>query len=206
MTSDALFRDVKRRMIESNSPTAESQFENLVALHYVELYRFAIGLTLSETDACDLTQQTFYIWAQKGWQSRDASKVKTWLMTTLHREFLTGVRKRTRFPHYEIGLVERELADADSADMTWMDGPEVLRALANVDLIFRAPVTLFYLEGLRYKEIAEILKTPLGTVKSRIARGIAQLRVVLQAGLFAPNSERVGSALCAGVRNSAGLA
>jgi RNA polymerase sigma-70 factor, ECF subfamily len=174
-------------MIERNRHTAESQFENLFALHYVELYRFAIGLTLSETDACDLTQQTFYIWAQKGWQLRDASKVKTWLMTTLHREFLTGVRKRTRFPHYEIGLVERELADVESADMTRMDGPDVLRALAKVDLIFRAPVTLFYLEGLRYKEIAKILKTPLGTVKSRIARGIAQLRAVLQAGLFTSN-------------------
>ena len=63
-------------------------FENLVAKYYEPLYRFAFSLARDEADACDLVQQTFYIWAAKGHQLRDASKVKTWLFTTLHRGFL----------------------------------------------------------------------------------------------------------------------
>src|SRR5262249_20576070 len=68
--------------------TEAPDFESLVHLHYAALYRFALSLTCNENDASDLTQQTFYIWATKGHQLRDVSKVKAWLFTTLHREFL----------------------------------------------------------------------------------------------------------------------
>ena len=75
---------------------AESlDFENLVACYYEPLYQFAFSLTRDEADACDFVQQSFCIWANKGHQLRDASKVKTWLFTTLHREFL-GVRRNKR--------------------------------------------------------------------------------------------------------------
>ena len=63
----------------------ELDFEGLVNLHYASLYRFALSLTRKESDASDLTQQTFYVWATKGHQLLDASKVKSWLFTTLHR-------------------------------------------------------------------------------------------------------------------------
>jgi DNA-directed RNA polymerase specialized sigma24 family protein len=63
-------------------------FERIVTQHYEPLYRFAFSLTRAEPDAMDLTQQTFCIWAAKGHQLRDSSKVKTWLFTTLRREFL----------------------------------------------------------------------------------------------------------------------
>jgi RNA polymerase sigma-70 factor, ECF subfamily len=58
----------------------------------------------------------------------------------------------------------------------------VLEALAKVDEIYQAPVALFYLEDCPYKEIAEILDIPIGTVKSRMARGIAQLQSILTRG------------------------
>ena len=58
-------------------------FDSLVSLHYASLYRFALSLTRKESDACDLTQQTFYVWASKGHQLEDNSKVKSWLFTTL---------------------------------------------------------------------------------------------------------------------------
>ena len=63
-------------------------FEGIVAQFYEPLYQFAFSLTRAEADACDLTQQTFYVWATKGHQLRDQTKVKTWLFTTLHRAFL----------------------------------------------------------------------------------------------------------------------
>ena len=88
---------------------SDSDFEGLVARFYQPLYQFAFSLTRAEADACDLTQQTFYVWASKGHQLRDASKVKTWLFTTLHRAFLEGRRRQTRFPHFELSEVEPEL-------------------------------------------------------------------------------------------------
>src|SRR4051795_5914537 len=84
-------------------------FESLVTRYYGALYQFAFSLTRTEADACDLTQQTFYVWAKKGHQLRDPSKVKTWLFTTLHREFLNMKRKVVRFPHYELSEMDHEL-------------------------------------------------------------------------------------------------
>jgi len=52
-------------------------FESVVARFYEPLFQFAFSLSRSEADACDLTQQTFYVWATKGHQLRDATKVKT---------------------------------------------------------------------------------------------------------------------------------
>lgn len=162
--------------IDDNAQKSVSlEFESLVALYYRSLYQFAFSLTRREAEACDLTQQTFYIWATKGQQLRDASKVKTWLFTTLHREFLGTRRRQTRFPHFELSQVEAELPTVSPARVNQLDSSQVLQALAQVDDVYQGPVALFYLEDCSYKEIAEILQAPIGTVKSRIARGIAQL-------------------------------
>src|SRR5947208_16214586 len=77
--------------------SADLEFENLVKLYYGDLYRFGLSLTGSEADAADLTQETFYIWANKGHQLQKAASVKGWLFTTLHREFLKTCRRRNRF-------------------------------------------------------------------------------------------------------------
>src|SRR5271169_6187021 len=84
-------------------------FESVVAQYYEPLYKFAFSLTRAEADACDLTQQTFTVWAKKGHQLRDATKVKTWLFTTLHRAFLESRRRQTRFPHLDLEASEAEL-------------------------------------------------------------------------------------------------
>src|SRR5437867_10409747 len=89
--------------------SSDEQFEAIVCEHYEGLFRFAISLTREESDARDLTQQTFYVWAKKGHQLRDISKVKTWLFTTLHRAFLETRRRRSRFPHYDLEAVSEQL-------------------------------------------------------------------------------------------------
>lgn len=154
-------------------------FEGLVAQYYGPLYQFAFSLTRSEADACDLTQQTFYVWATKGHQLRDLTKVKTWLFTTLHRQFLETRRRHNRFPHEELGAVDLELPVVNPVTVSQLDAERVLTSLASVAENYQAPVTLFYLEDCSYREIAEILELPLGTVKSRISRGIAQLQQLL---------------------------
>src|SRR5256885_5395027 len=143
-------------------------FDNLVASYYRPLYQFAYSLTQSDADACDLTQQTFYIWATKGHQLRDGSKVKTWLFTTLHREFLETRRHATRFPHFELDQMAAELPTISPARLNQLDSGQVLQALTRVEQVYQAPVALFYLQDCSYKEIAEIVGVPMGTVKSRI--------------------------------------
>jgi RNA polymerase sigma-70 factor (ECF subfamily) len=160
-------------------------FESLVARFYAPLYQFAFSLTRTEADACDLTQQTFTVWATKGHQLRDASKVKTWLFTTLYREFLESRRRQTRFPHCELDAAEADLPVVSPSAVSQLDAAQVLDTLAHVDEIYQAPVALFYLQDCSYNEIAEILKVPLGTVKSRLARGIARLQQLLARDLAA---------------------
>src|SRR5579871_3459586 len=114
-------------------------FESVVAQYYEPLFQFAFSLTRAEADACDLTQQTFYVWAAKGHQLRDASKVKTWLFTTLHRQFLENRRKQSRFPHHEIEEVAAELPAISPVTANSLDSGKVLDALAQVDEIYQAP-------------------------------------------------------------------
>jgi RNA polymerase sigma-70 factor (ECF subfamily) len=172
--------------------SSDLDFESLVNLYYQALYRFAFSLTRSEADACDLTQQTFYLWAAKGHQLRDSAKVKSWLFTTLHREFLEKIRKQTRFPHHELSQMSEELPNISPELVNQLDTAALVKSLEQLDELFQAPLALFYLEDYSYKEIAEILDIPLGTVKSRIFRGLAQLQQILTAGLTPNRALKAG--------------
>ncbi|MBI4664741.1 MAG: RNA polymerase sigma factor [Verrucomicrobia bacterium] len=161
----------------------------MVNRYYEPLYRFALSLTQREEEACDLTQETFYRWASKGTQLRDRSKAKTWLFTTLYREHLGSRRRQTRFPHYELETVDRELPATSPEMVREMDGAIVLRALRQVEETYRAPLSLFYLEDHSYREIAEILEIPIGTVMSRLSRGKAELRRLLADSATEPDAK-----------------
>lgn len=145
------------------------------------LYRFALSLSRESSDAADLTQQTFLLWASKGHHLREQSKVKAWLFTSLYREFLRSERKRCR--DLESGN-EIQWSDVQSLPVAanHLDGDAVVRALLDLEEIYRAPLALFYLQEHSYKEIAATLDLPLGTVMSRISRGKAQLRERLADG------------------------
>ena len=156
-----------------------NDFEQLVDRHYAPLYRFAFSLAKCAGEAADLTQQTFYLWAAKGHQLRDRSKVKSWLFTTLYREYVSTYRHNTKFRHVELVDAAPELPSVAPSIFNEIDGGTVIAALSQVDEAFRAPLTLFYLEELSYKEIAAVLDVPIGTVMSRLSRGKAQLRQLL---------------------------
>ena len=159
------------------------EFAKLVDQYYGSLYRFAYSLTLSEADACDLVQQTFYIWARKGQQLRQRSKVKSWLFTTLHREFLQSRRRSTRFVEVELSQAETELPDDSPGASSQYDGRRIARLIGRLEEPFQAPLILFYVEDLSYEEISETLGLPLGTVKSRLSRGVARLKSLLDRDL-----------------------
>ena len=153
--------------------------DELVEEFYQPLFRFALSLTKAEPDAVDLVQQTFLRWGQKGHQLRDETKVKSWLFTTLHREFLGSKRRQTKFPHIDMEKAEAELPNIASNVVDKLDADIVLEALQKVDDKFRSALALFYLKEHSYKEIASVLVIPIGTVMSRISRGKSQLRDVL---------------------------
>lgn len=158
-----------------------SEYESFVAAHYAQLYRFALSLARNEADASDLTQQAFYLLATKGSQMKDHSKAKSWLATTLYREFLNSRRRGIRFEHVSIDQestpVDLPAVDPDLARN--LDGASAIAALQQVPETYRAPLTLFYLQDHSYQEIADILAIPIGTVMSRLSRGKSELRRLL---------------------------
>lgn len=158
----------------------DEAFTRLVDAHYAALYRFALSLARNIADASDLTQQTFYIWATKGHSLRDETRVKTWLFTTLYREFLRQRRRGARTTALDdLPEGEQDVPDIEVDVIGKMDAQLVLAALQEVPEVFREPLTLFYLQDLSYLEIGEILGVPIGTVMSRLSRGKAQLRAAL---------------------------
>lgn len=157
-------------------PLTPNEYEALVAAHYAPLFRFALSLARNEADASDLTQQAFYLLATKGGQIRDQAKAKSWLATTLYREFLNGRRRSNRFEHVSVEQDAAELPTVEPDLTRQLDGATAMAALQSVPEPYRAPLSLFYLQDHSYQEIAEILDIPIGTVMSRLSRGKAELR------------------------------
>lgn len=169
------------------------EFDSLVTRYYSELYRFAFSLSHSVPDASDLTQQTFYLWASKGHQLRNAGMVKTWLFTTLHREFLQARRKHLRFPHHDLEDVAEELPEIPPDNIDRLDAGTMMTLLGQLDERYRAPLVLYYLEDFSYQQIGDVLNVPLGTVQSRIARAKGHLYRLLSSNAEAVKSSEGGS-------------
>ena len=157
-------------------PPDAKTFEDAVSAYYEPLYRFALGLSRSEADAADLTQRAFERYGEKADSLRDQSKTKTWLFTTLYRDFLQQKRHATRFPESELDeTMEATVMELPGADVI-ADANAAVAALKALDEPFRSALALFYLQEHSYKEISEILEVPIGTVMSRISRGKEMLR------------------------------
>ena len=157
----------------------ELDLERIVSELYTPLYRFAFALSRNETQAADLTQETFLILAKQQAQVRDVTKIKSWLFTTLRREFLRGLRSQSTHPEVELKPEHQDELVADSGVLKASDAATVLEALACIDQSYRTVLELFYLADLSYKEIAVSLDIPIGTVMSRLSRGKEQLRTLL---------------------------
>jgi RNA polymerase sigma factor (sigma-70 family) len=168
-------RSIARRVSE-----ALPSFEQIVDAHYQGLFRFAVSMCRSEATAQDLVQQTFLQWAKKGHALRDASKVKTWLFTTIYREWLGMARKEKKHPQVEFEPdLHGSTQDDDEGENPRVDSATLQQALDQLDPNYRAPLVLFYLKELSYRDIAETLGIPIGTVMSRLSRAKNNLRSIL---------------------------
>lgn len=149
----------------------------LVADHHASLYRYAFRLAGSAVDAEDLTQQVFLIAQQKLDQVRDAQCVRSWLYTVLRNCFLKSRRQQSPVPagaiELDINAIPDEVLERD------VDSERLQNAIDSLEDDFRIAVLLFYFEFRSYREMAEILEVPIGTVMSRLARAKARLRAAL---------------------------
>lgn len=177
-------RTIPRRVTE-----AVPSFEQIVDAHYQGLYRFALSMCRRESTAQDLVQQTFLQWAKKGHTLRGASKVKTWLFTTIDREWLAIARREKKYEEVEF---EADLHGSpqpeDEGENPRVDSATLQSALEQLDPNYRAPLVLFYLKELSYRDIAETLGIPLGTVMSRLSRAKDSLRAILRRLENAPSN------------------
>ncbi len=153
---------------------------SLVEEHHEMLYRYAYRLSGSAVDADDLTQQTYLVAQNKLDQLRDKTKAGGWLCAILRNLFLKERRelqKLTLVPLDETATSEEKEEPKDDWEVT----PELLQeSLNELPEEFRTPIILFYFENLSYRQIAEAMEIPLGTVMSRLARGKGQLRSQLK--------------------------
>jgi len=169
-------RPIPRRVTD-----AVPSFEQIVDAHYQGLYRFAMSMCRREATAKDLVQQTFLQWAKKGHSLRDASKVKTWLFTTIYREWLGIARREKKYEEVEFEPDQHGAAQHhDDGENPRVDSATLQIALEQLEPNYRAPLVLFYLKELSYRDIAETLGVPIGTVMSRLSRAKDSLRTILR--------------------------
>jgi RNA polymerase sigma-70 factor (ECF subfamily) len=149
------------------------QLAALVEEHYSLLYRFAFRLTSSVADAEDLTQQAFLTAQRKLDQLRDPSRAKSWLCSILRNTYLKDLRSRAPIP---VSLANTPEPADEALDEATFDEQELQDALQELPEEYCTPIILFYFEEFSYKEIAEQMQVPIGTVMSRLARAKCHLR------------------------------
>ncbi len=176
----------------SNDPMRQD-FEREALCHLNALYGAALRLTRTESEAEDLVQETVLRGWRKWHQFQRGTNCKAWLFRILTNTFINGYRRRTK---------EREILEAEQlgrhgerffskvSAQRWGDpeqgyedhnlSPIVENALAELSTNFRTVVVLADLQSFSYKEIAEIIDCPIGTVMSRLFRARRALQEVLR--------------------------
>jgi RNA polymerase sigma factor (sigma-70 family) len=117
------------------SVRTELDLERIVSEPYLPLYRFAFALTRNETQAVDLTQETFLILAKRHARIRDVTKIKSWLFTTLRREFLHCLRTQSSHAEVELKPEHQDQMVTDPTMFQAADAATALEALAQVDVV-----------------------------------------------------------------------
>jgi RNA polymerase sigma-70 factor, ECF subfamily len=199
MPSALLERPAQRAVVDSTAmsdtqPTGLRELFEDQALQYMDqLYAAALRMTRNPADAGDLVQET-YVKAYAAFQSfEQGTNLKAWLYRILTNTYINIYRKNQREPYqgaiddledWQLGGAEsitqgRTTRSAEAEAIDHLPDSDVKAALQSIPEDFRLAVYLADVEGFSYQEIADIMKTPVGTVMSRLHRGRRLLRDLL---------------------------
>jgi RNA polymerase sigma-70 factor (ECF subfamily) len=177
----------KAALMTDGKPTVE--IGQLIADHHAAVYRYAFRLTGTTCDAEDLTQQTFLAAHVNLPQLRQPENARAWLFTILRHSYARMRSKRLAAPVSRLDI-NLDLLPDDVPDDPAIDQERLQQAINDLPDDFKLVVLLFYFEECSYREIAERLSLPTGTVMSRLARAKARLRT----GLFETDEAPVAAA------------
>jgi RNA polymerase sigma-70 factor, ECF subfamily len=155
---------------------ARPSLEQLVDAYAVPLYRYAFRLSGAAADAEDLTQETFCKAQSRLRQLRDPERAKSWLFSILRNAYLHQLRAEKQQKCVALDSVGDLPANGPAADLSELEPDRLQQALGELPEIFRSPIILFYFEDFSYRDIAEQMELPIGTVMSRLARAKMMLR------------------------------
>jgi RNA polymerase sigma-70 factor (ECF subfamily) len=184
----AMSKTVKSAADAAVAREREARFEREVVPFMGQLYPAALRMTRNPSDAEDLIQETFAKAYAKFHQFQPGTNLRAWLHRILSNTFINTYRKKRREPLQDLGSEFQDdwqtgadplMPPARSAEAEVLDqlaDTEVLRALRELPSEFRVAIYLADIEGYPYKEVAEMMGCPIGTVMSRLHRGRAKLR------------------------------
>ena len=154
-------------------------FDRMVALHYDRLHRLAHTMTGSPEDAADLVQETFLAAVKSAPNFRGDARLTTWLIAILRNQYTLHLRGRRKWRHAALESAGQHRAPDPAPAVR----PEVVAILERVRRLpedLRTALVLFYLEGMRYHEIAEAMECPVGTVRSRLFEARERLKKMME--------------------------
>ena len=163
-------------------PASQRSVQQLVEEHYAALYRYAYRLAGAASDAEDLTQEAFCKAQLQMAQLRDPARAKAWLFSILRNAYLH--RARAQRQHRQVSLDSvGDLPEPLPDPLPEVEPERLQQALGELPEVFRTPVILYYFEDFTYRDIADQMDLPIGTVMSRLARAKAYLKTrLLQPG------------------------
>jgi len=156
-------------------PGPSHKIEELVEANYGALYRYAFRLSGSAAEAEDLTQDAFCQAQANLRQLREWDKARAWLFTILRNAYLHRMRDRKIENSVSLDCFG-DLPDRPNEPLQEIDPGRLQDALDELPEVFRTPVILFYFEEFSYRDIADQMGVPIGTIMSRLARAKAFLR------------------------------